>query len=168
MGADPLRTLTPRIVALFSLVAAGLALGLALGSEYWGGLVPCALCLWERVPYRIAISLAALALLWPSRIVLALVAATMLGAAGLGAVHVGVEQGFWPSPLPECAARITSVGSIADRMAAMPARPAKPCDEPNFLIPLVPVSMATMNLLFALAFAGGLAMYLLQPRRPPT
>ena len=36
----------------------------------------------------------------------------------------------------------------------MPARPSKPCDEPTFLIPGLPLSMAAMNLLFALAFAG--------------
>ena len=158
--------LTPRIVALFSLLAAGLALGVALGSEYLGGLAPCALCLWERVPYRVAIALAALALLMPSRIVLSLIAGVAVAGAGLAAVHVGVERGFWPSPLPECASRITPVGSIADRLAALPALPAKPCDEPSFLIPFVPVSMATMNLLFALAFAALLAIYLVQSRKP--
>ncbi len=158
--------LTPRIVALFSLLAAGLALGVALGSEYLGGLAPCALCLWERVPYRVAIALAALALLMPSRVVLSLIAGVAIAGAGLAAVHVGVEQGFWPSPLPECATHMTAVGSIADRLAAMPALPAKPCDEPSFLIPFVPVSMAAMNLLFALAFAALLAIYLVQSRKP--
>ena len=173
MGGDPLLNAfsgmgrpTPRMVALLSLLAAGLALGVALGSEYLGGLVPCALCLWERVPYRLAIALACLALLVPSRILLALLALAVVVSAGLAAVHVGVEQGLWPSPLPECATRMTAVGSIADRLAAMPALPAKPCDEPSFLIAAVPVSMAAMNLLFALAFAGLLAIYLVQPRRP--
>ena len=33
---------------------------------------------------------------------------------------------------------------------AMPARPAKPCDEPTFLIPGLPLSMAAMNLIYAL------------------
>ena len=45
-------------------------------------------------------------------------------------------------------------GSIAERLASMPARPAKPCDDPTYLIPGVPVSLAAMNLLFALVFAG--------------
>lgn len=154
--------LSPRRVALFSLIAAGLALGIALASEYWGGLVPCALCLWERWPYRVAIGLAAVAFLFPSRLLLGLVALAGMAGAALAAIHVGVEQGVWPSPLPECAARLTSVGSIAERMAAMPARPAKPCDEPSFLIPSLPLSMAMMNLLFALAFVALLAIYLRQ------
>jgi disulfide bond formation protein DsbB len=154
--------LSPRLVALFSLLTAGLALGIAFASEYWGGLVPCALCLWERWPYRVAIGLAILALIFSSRLLLGLVALAGLAGAALAAIHVGVEQGFWPSPLPECAARLTFVGSIAERMAALPARPAKPCDEPSFLIPSLPLSMAMMNLLFALAFVALLAIYLRQ------
>ena len=50
-------------------------------------------------------------------------------------------------------------GSIAERLARMPARPAKPCDEPAYLLPGVPVSMAAMNLVFALALAAGLAIW---------
>jgi disulfide bond formation protein DsbB len=133
-----------RAVAALSTIAAGAALATALASERFLGLVPCALCLWERWPYRIAIGLGVLAFL----------------AAALAFVHVGVEQGYWPSPLPECAAPHFSAGTIAERLASMPARPSKPCDEPTFLVPGLPLSMAAMNLVFALAFAALLAIYL--------
>lgn len=84
--------------------------------------------------------------------------------AAVAAVHVGVEFSWWPSPLPECAApHIT--GSVAERLASMPARPSKPCDEPTFLIQAVPLSMAAMNMLFALAFAAALAICLAVSRR---
>jgi disulfide bond formation protein DsbB len=66
--------------------------------------------------------------------------------------------------LPECAAPRFSGGSIAQRLAAMPARPAKPCDAPTFLIPGLPVSMAAMNLVFASTFFVLLAFSL--DRRP--
>jgi disulfide bond formation protein DsbB len=89
---------------------------------------------------------AARTLLW-----LAVLAA--LADAALATVHVGVEQHLWPSPLPECAAPTFSDGSIADMLKAMPAQPAKPCDSPSFLVPGLPVSVATMDLLFAAAFA---------------
>ena len=55
-------------------------------------------------------------------------------------------------------------GSIAERLARMPAVPAKPCDEPTFLLPFLPVSMAAMNLLYALAFATALAIFLWRSR----
>lgn len=154
--------LSMRTVCLISALVAGAALGIALVSEYGGGLVPCALCLWERVPYRAAIGLGLLGFFLPAprAWVLAAILLTALAAAGLAGVHVGVEQGFWPSPLPECTAKVGNFGSIAERLAAMPARPAKPCDEPTFLIPGLPLSMASMNLIFALCFAAWIAIYL--------
>ena len=154
-----------RMVALLATLLAAAALGGALASEYWGGLVPCALCLLERWPFRIAIVLGLLALITPpriSRIMLALAAVTMLADAAIAFVHVGVEFKWWHSPLPECAAPRFSGGSIAQRLASMPARPAKPCDEPTFLIPFLPVSMAMMNLWFGLVFAGALGLFLWQ------
>ena len=132
-------------------------LGVALVSEHWGGLVPCALCLWERQPYRVTIVLGLVGALVPpplGRWVLALVGLVMLASAGLGVVHVGVEWGFWPSPLPECAGTDLSGLSIVERLARMPALPGKPCDEPTYLVPGLPLSMAAMNLLYSLGLAG--------------
>jgi disulfide bond formation protein DsbB len=68
-------------------------------------LTPCELCLWERWPYRIVIALGLLATLLPrlpSRILLGLAALTLLGDVGIAGLHVGVEFGWWNSPLPEC------------------------------------------------------------------
>jgi disulfide bond formation protein DsbB len=165
-GQTAAMTLTSsRIVAACSAIAALAALAVAFGSEDFLGLVPCALCLWERWPYRIAIGLGVLAVLLPrpGRIALLwLLVLAMLAAAALAFVHVGVEQGYWPSPLPECAAPHFTGGSIAERLASMPAKPSKPCDDPTFLVPGLPVSMAAMNLLFALAFAALLAIYLVR------
>ncbi len=147
---------------LTSVLAAG-ALGLAFASEWWGGLVPCTLCLWERWPYRIAIGLGLLVAMAPRsllRSALVLLVLTILAASVLAAVHTGVEFHWWPSPFPECAAPKFSGATIAERLTAMPAMPAKPCDDPTYLIPFVPVSMAAMNFLFSLAFAGFVSLAL--------
>ena len=162
MSASSSRTLA----VLAALVAAG-ALGFAYAVETWGEMVPCALCLLERWPYRIVIVLGLLAAVVPnrlSRLILMLAVGCLLADAAIAAVHVGVEFKWWPSPLPECAAPKLGGGSIADRLAAMPARPSKPCDEPTFLIPAVPLSFAAMNMLFALAFSAALAMCLSKRR----
>lgn len=149
-------------------VLAGAALLTALLSERWGGLVPCALCLLERWPYRVTIVLGAAALAFPqaARLLVGACALTMLAGAGLGAVHVGVEQGWWPSPLPECAAAPLGGGTMAERLSRLPAQPAKPCDAPAYLIPGLPVGMAAMNLVLSLLLAAGLAVVLLRRRSP--
>lgn len=146
--------LSPRQACLLAALAAALALGIALASEHFAELIPCPLCLWERHPYRAAIVLGAIGALLPNhfaRLALWLVALAMLAALVLGIIHVGVEWKLWPSPLPACAAPDFSGLSITERLARMPATPAKPCDEPTYLIPFLPLSMAMMNLLYAAA-----------------
>jgi disulfide bond formation protein DsbB len=89
----------------------------------------------------------------------------LLAGAGVAAAHVGVEAGWWPSPLPQCQAPRYSGGTLAQRLAQMPAHPSKACEDPTYLVPGVPVSMAQMNLLFALALAAGLATFGWRSRR---
>ena len=154
-------------VCLAAVLAAAAALGVAIASERWGGLVPCALCLLQRWPYRVAIVLGLVALVQsprPARVLLAVVVLAVLADAALAAVHVGVEQHAWPSPLPECAAPHLSGQTVAARLAEMPDRPGKPCDAPTYLIPGLPISMATMNLIYSLLFGGLLSMFLWRSR----
>lgn len=154
----------PRAVAALALLAATFALGLALASEYWGGLLPCSLCLLERWPYRITILLAALAVVVPRpaiALVLWLAALTMLTDAGIAVIHVGVEQHLWLNPIGECAAPHLS-GSLADRLLQLSSRPPQPCDRASYLIPFIPLSMAAMNVLYAGGMAVLLAAYLIR------
>jgi disulfide bond formation protein DsbB len=156
-----------RDLAVFAAIGAAAALAFAFALEHWAELPPCALCLVERWPYRAVVVLGLLAAVAPARMarVLLMVALLcLLADAGVAFVHVGVEFKWWPSPLPECAAPHFSGGSIADRLASMPARPAMPCDEPTLPIPGVPLSLAAMNMLFALAFSAVLAVLLARRR----
>ena len=149
--------LTDRRAALYAILAAAAALAIAHGSEAWGGLVPCALCLVERWPWRIAIAFGLAAVFLPpraARFALGLTALSMLAAAVAALVHVGVEAKWWPSPLPECAAPVFTGGTIAERLSRMPALPSKPCDEPTYLLPFLPLSMAAMHFLYALTSAA--------------
>lgn len=163
-----MRQMPLRLLAFLTALGGAAALGIAYALEEWAELVPCALCLVERWPYRIVIGLGLVAMVVPrllSRMLLVLAVLALLFDAGVGIIHVGVEFKWWPSPLPECAApRITGT-TIAERLAAMPARPSKPCDEPTFPIPGLPISLAGWNTLFALAFAAGLAISLRERRR---
>lgn len=150
-----------RGVALGAAAVSGAALLVAWFVERRLGIVPCALCLVERWPYRVAIGLGVVAAVvpgWVSGVVRWLLVGCFVVGVGVGMVHVGVERGFWPSPLPECAAPVFSGGSIAERLAQMPSRPAKPCDAATYLVPGLPLSMAAMNVLLSLALAVCVAM----------
>jgi disulfide bond formation protein DsbB len=146
----------PEWVALGAAAAALLSVQIAQSA----GLVPCALCYLERWPYRVAILLGLIAVLVRAArpIIRPLLVAAFLAAALLGFVHAGVEFQWWKSPLPECAAPILRTGSIKDMLASMPAHPAKPCDDPTYIVPFIPVSIADLNLIYALACAAIVAM----------
>ena len=93
--------LRPRGAALAVLVGAALTVGGALVFEHGLGYVPCKLCLTERVPYYLAVPLAALAFIVPergTRLLLGLIALVLLYGAGLGTYHAGAEWGWWAGP----------------------------------------------------------------------
>jgi disulfide bond formation protein DsbB len=148
-----------RAALALATLAAGAALGTAFAFEWWGGLVPCALCLVERWPWRIALALGLLGLIMPPLLVRGALLGMLLAglaATGIAGTHVGVEFGWWPSPLPECAAPQFEQGSIAARLRSMPERPAKPCDDPVYVIPAIPVSFAEAGLIYAVLFSAGI------------
>jgi disulfide bond formation protein DsbB len=155
-------------IAWATAIAGVLAMVVALGAEHGLGFAPCALCLWERWPYRVLIVLGLVAAVLPrgpARIVLGTALLVALVETGLAVLHLGVEQHLWPSPLPECIAPRFTGGNLVDMLKAMPAHPAKPCDSPSYLIPALPVSMVAMNVLYAAACTVMLAGALWRSRR---
>ena len=143
--------------ALIILALAAAAPLLAQASETWLGLAPCELCLWQRWPYWIAAGFAALALVL-SRFgapLLALAGLAALASGLLGGFHLGVEQGFWPSPLAGCkAATAGGAMSIEDMLKSLAPIPNKPCDAPAFLISGLPISMAAMNMVYGVGLGA--------------
>jgi disulfide bond formation protein DsbB len=148
-----------RLAALAVAALAAAAPLFAKGSEGWFGLAPCELCVWQRWPYGVAAALALVAALLPAgggrRAFLGLAGLAVLASGAIGAFHLGVEWGWWPSPLPGCQApRIAPGASVDDLLRSLAPAPTKPCDAPTYLIPGLPLSMAGMNLLYALGVGG--------------
>ncbi|MCA3305391.1 MAG: disulfide bond formation protein B [Roseomonas sp.] len=143
--------------ALIILALAAAAPLLAQASETWLGLAPCELCLWQRWPYWVAAGFAALALVLPrfGAPLLAMAGLAALVSGVLGGFHLGVEQGFWPSPLAGCKAPISGGAmSIEDMLKSLAPTPNKPCDAAAFLIPGLPISMAGMNMVYGLGLGA--------------
>ena len=142
---------------LFRSLAAAAPAFARLSETLWG-LAPCELCLWQRWPYWAAtvFALAAVALPRARRPLFVLAGAAVLASGAVAAFHLGVEAGWWPSPLAGCqaAARPPSGAGIEDLLRSLPSAPAKPCDAPTYLVPGLPLSMAGMNLLYALGLGG--------------
>lgn len=148
--------LSPATAILLVWIASIATLAAAYGFQYLGGLPPCTLCYWQRIPYGIAIIVAASALLFARSAggfaaAGVFLAVTFVASSFLGGFHVGVEQGWWEGP-SACTGAIGTAQSIEDLKAQLLAAPVVRCDE----IPwsLFGISLAGYNVLISLALAG--------------
>ncbi|MDN3567052.1 disulfide bond formation protein B [Paeniroseomonas aquatica] len=158
------------MIGMLLLAAAAAAAPLfARASEDLFGIAPCELCLWQRWPYWVAAALALGGALLPRarRPLFWLALGAILVSGAIAGFHVGVEQGWWPSPLPGCQAPRSAGGAtVDDLMRALAPAPSKPCDAPTYLVPGLPLSMAAMNLLYALGLSGLAAIWMRRGDRP--
>lgn len=135
------------------LVPAGL-LGGALAFQYLGGLAPCELCIWQRWPHGVALTVALLALLpvlgQARRVMIALAALGIAVSGAIGIYHAGIEQHWWQGVTACTAAPVA--GTTEEILAQIMATPLVRCDA----IPwsLMGISMAGWNAILSLTFAG--------------
>lgn len=145
------------------LAVGGGAIAFAWALELIAGLTPCSLCLTQRIPYYVALPLAAAVVLggWRGlqpgllRAGAALVALAMLAAAGIAAYHAGVEWRWWPGPADCSGVDIKPFGSVEDLMAQMQAAKVVRCDEPALVV--LGLSLAGWNALLSLVLAAAAA-----------
>lgn len=142
--------------ALLALACIG-ALGTALASQYWGGLFPCVLCIYQRYAYGAALALSAAALVAAGhvlarRVLLLLTGLAFAAGSAIAAFHVGVEQRWWQGT-PGCHAPQFPAGATVEQMRELlENQPFAPCD----VVPweLFGISMAGFNALASALLAA--------------
>ena len=145
-------TLAPRPVFLGFFGVSLAVLATAYGFEFLGGLKPCVLCLYQRVPYGLAAGLALGAFFFsPHRRaavgVLLFLAALFFGNGLLALYHVGVEQGWVAA---SCGGVDASQSLDALRQSLLNTQPAR-CDEIAWSF--LGLSMAAVNAIVATGLA---------------
>jgi disulfide bond formation protein DsbB len=154
--------LTPTFAAAIVLAASLLVLGTALASQYWGGLVPCPLCLTQRIPYWVTIGLSAAAAAgsWAlagtamTRLcqgLLVLCAVAFAAGAGVAVYHVGVEQHWWSAGA--CTSQLGEFKTVEELRAALLRTPVARCDETAWS--LFGISMAGYNAIVSAGLTAG-------------
>lgn len=158
---NPVFTARSPAVTAACLVAAGAAATI-LGAyifEYGFNILPCPLCLTQRVPYYIAIPLALAAALagwarWPRPLLagaLIVIALVMLWGAGLGVYHSGVEWKWWPGPT-DCSGPMASFSAGGGLLKELQTSSVVRCDEAAWRF--LGLSLAGYNVLISLALAA--------------
>ncbi len=162
-----LATDRPRLLATISFVLGLATIAGAWGSQLFGGLVPCELCLEQRLPYYWGLPLLALVLILWHRLPravwyvgLALVLLTFIWSTYLAGYHAGVEYGFWPGPT---ACTGTGVDVSFSDLTNINAARVVPCDKIQFS--LFGVTLAGANTLISAAIVLMLGTALLKVRK---
>jgi disulfide bond formation protein DsbB len=137
------------------------ALAAAFVGQYFFGIEPCVLCLYQRVPWAIAALVAAAGLVgWAGRrdAVLAVCALVFAAGGALAFYHVGVEQHWWGS-IAGCGGAPVSGLTLDDLRPESLAAGLKPCDRVDWH--LFGLSLAGYNMiastLLSLGCLAGLA-----------
>ena len=157
----------PRLLATISFVLGLATIAGAWGSQLFGGLVPCELCLEQRMPYYWGLPLLALVLILWHRLPravwyvgLLLVLLTFVWSTYIAGYHAGVEYGFWPGPT---ACTGTGVDVSFSDLTNINAARVVPCDKIQFS--LFGVTLAGANTLISAAIVAMLGAALLKGRK---
>ena len=161
-GVQAMTRLRPAVVAAILVAAGGAATILgAYFFQYVMGLPPCPLCLEQRIAYYVSIPLAVIVAIGGAgagkapRLLLAaglgIIALAMLGNAGLGTYHAGVEWKWWPGP-QECSGTGTDLGSGGDLLSSLNNVTLVRCDEAAWRF--LGVSLAGYNAIISLGLAA--------------
>jgi disulfide bond formation protein DsbB len=164
--ADPVLTAALAILAVAAATLAG-----AWFFQLVLDIRPCPLCLEQRYAYYLAVPLAALIAIGargdvprPVLLVgLAILAIAVLGNAGLGAYHAGVEWGFWQGPT-ECTGPVGNLGSAGNLLQRLDSVKVIRCDEVQWRF--LGLSLAGYNVLISLLMAAIAAWGIVKSVRP--
>ena len=117
--------------------------------EYRLGHKPCKLCIYQRIPYFVAVLLILKMLLTTSyqKITLFILALTFLVSASLAFYHFGIEQGFFSESLICTAGNLSENLSKEELLKLLELNPIS-CKDISFKI--LGFSLATINTIFSI------------------
>lgn len=141
-------------IALISVIA----LATAFTAQFALNLPPCILCLYQRIPYAIALVLGVSGLLLRDNtraivVIVAISALVFLLNAALAFYHVGVEEKWWRSMVEGCAVPAFDTGAEKSILDQILQAPTVSCDKAAWRDPVLKLSMAGYNVLLCLFVA---------------
>ena len=145
-----------RLACVVIALVSAAVLGTALASQYFGGLVPCQLCIYQRWPYvaTIAAGIAGVFIVRHPvgrRAIAGLCGFAFLVGGAIAFYHVGVEQHWFAGP-GTCSGSFAGATTVEELRRQLLATPVVRCDEVQWS--LFGVSMAGYNVLASAALAA--------------
>jgi disulfide bond formation protein DsbB len=158
------------VLVLGCLVLASVSIASAWFIQRALEVMPCPLCLEERLPYYAGIPLCGVLLYllcgeYPpllSKLLFCLLIGCFLFGAGLGIYHAGIEWAFWAGPT-ECTGQLAPLAGAGDLLAQLNTVKVIRCDQVTFR--LFGQSLAVWNSVATLGIALSLVLALVSEIR---
>ena len=138
------------LIIIFAVIS--LAIISALTIQYWLGHEPCKLCLYQRIPYFLAILLIIKILFFKKyeKITLLILSLIFIGSTALAFYHFGIEQGFFNESLA-CTAPDLSKTLSKEQLMELLKQNSISCKDVS--IRILGLSLAAINTIFSLVLS---------------
>jgi len=135
------------LIVIFAIIS--LAVTSALIIQYWLGHEPCKLCLYQRIPYFLAILLIIKIFFFKKyeKITLLILSLIFIGSTALAFYHFGIEQGFFNESLA-CTTPDLSKTLSKEQLLEQLKQNNISCKDVSFRI--LGLSLAAINTIFSL------------------
>ena len=143
---------TNNIFLIVIFVVISLTITSALIIQYWLGHEPCKLCLYQRIPYFLAILLIIKIFFFKKyeKITLLILTFIFISSAALAFYHFGIEQGFFSESLA-CTAPDLSKTLSKEQLLEQLKQNNISCKDVSFRI--LGLSLAAINTIFSLVLS---------------
>ena len=138
------------LIIIFAVIS--LAIISALIIQYWLGYEPCKLCLYQRIPYFLAILLIIKIFFFKKyeKITLLILSLIFIVSTALAFYHFGIEQGFFNESLA-CTAPDLSKTLSKEQLMELLKQNSVSCKDVSFKI--LGLSLAAINTIFSLVLS---------------
>ena len=138
------------LVVIFAVIS--LTITSALIIQYWLGHEPCKLCLYQRIPYFLAILLIIKMFFFKKyeKITLLILTLIFVSSAALAFYHFGIEQGFFDETLT-CSAPELSKTLSKEQLLEQLKQNNISCKDVSFRV--LGLSLAAINAIFSLVLS---------------
>ena len=141
---------------IFLLLISLTPLAAAYISELGFGLDPCILCLYQRIPYVLIAAIGLVVIMLEHKqinrfisLLFAVAVLLLFSESGLAFYHVGVEQHWWASVFEACKMDFGTTNDPSALLAQIEQTQAARCDEIAWQDPVIGLSMAGWNVVYA-------------------
>ena len=138
------------LIIIFAIIS--LAIISALIIQYWLGHEPCKLCLYQRIPYFLAMLLIIKMFFFKKyeKITLLMLSLIFVGSAALAFYHLGIEQGFFDES-SACTAPELSKTLSKEQLLEQLKQNSISCKDVSFRV--LGLSLAAINTIFSLVLS---------------